>query len=164
MADYYLQLKIDGSDVKGESGDDKHSEWIEINSISFGITQPASSAASQGGSKPEGRSVHSDIVFTKMYDASSPKLSLACASGGRVDEAVFELCRATGEKTCYLKVTIKNGFISGWSVGGGGDIPSESVSLAFTEIEWEYKQLNPDDFKEKTTIGHKWNLKTNVGE
>lgn len=164
MADYYLQLKIDGAEIKGESGDENHSEWIEINSISFGISQPASSAASQGGSKPEGRSVHSDIVFTKMYDASSPKLSLACAGGKRVDEAVFELCRAAGEKVCYLKVTIKNGFISSWSVGGGGDIPSESVSIAYTEIEWEYKQLNPDDFSEKTTIGHKWNLKTNVGE
>lgn len=164
MADYYMKITIDGSEVKGESGDDKHSEWIEINSLSSGISQPASSAASQGGSKPEGRSVHSDIVVTKMYDASSPSLSLACAAGKRVDEVILELCRATGEKTCYLKITLKNGFISNWSIGGGGDIPSETLSLAFTEVEWEYKQLNPDDFKEKTTIGHKWNLKTNVGE
>jgi type VI secretion system secreted protein Hcp len=161
MPDYYMQIKIEGSEVKGESADDKHKEWIEINSLSSGITQPASSAASQGGSKPTGRSVHSDIVISKMYDASSPHLSLACARGSRVDEVVFELCRATGDKIPYLKITIKNGFISGWSIGGGGDVPSETVSIAFSEIEWEYKQLNPDDFKEKTTIGTKWNLSSN---
>jgi type VI secretion system secreted protein Hcp len=164
MADYYMQIKVDGSEIKGESGDDKHPEWIELNSVSFGITQPASTAASQGGAKPEGRSIHSDIVVTKIYDAASPKLSLACSAGKRVDEAIIELCRSTGEKTCYLKITIKNAFISNYSVGGGGDIPSETLSLSYTEIEWEYKQLNPDDFKEKTTIGHKWNLKTNTGE
>jgi type VI secretion system secreted protein Hcp len=164
MPDYYMQIKIDGSEVKGESADEGHKEWIEISSISHAISQPASSAASQGGAKPEGRSQHSDIVVTKMYDSASPKLSLACSSGKRVDEVVFELCRATGEKTCYLKITIKNGFISSYSIGGGGDIPTESLSIAYSEIEWEFNQLNPDDFAKKTTIGHKWNLKTNVGE
>ncbi|WP_367871337.1 Hcp family type VI secretion system effector [Luteolibacter sp. Populi] len=164
MPDYYLQLKIDGSEIKGESGDDAHAEWIEITSISHGISQAAASAASQGGAKPEGRSHHSDIVLTKMYDSSSAKIALACSAGKRVDEAVFELCRATGEKTCFLKITVKNAFISSYSISGGGDIPGESVSIAYTEIEWEYKQLNPDDFKEKTTIGHKWSLKTNTGE
>lgn len=164
MSDYYMQIKIDGSEVKGESGDDAHKEWIEISSISHGISQLAASAASQGGAKPEGRANHADIVVTKMYDAASPMLALACSAGKRVDEAVFELCRATGEKTCFLKITIKNGFISSQTISGGSDIPSESLSIAYTEIEWEYKQLNPDDFKEKTTIGHKWNLKTNTGE
>ncbi len=163
MADYYMQLKIKGEEIKGESGDEKHSEWIELTSISYGISQPYSSSASQGGAKPEGRSVHSDISVTKLYDASSPKLSLACATGAMVDEAIFELCRSTGEKTCYLKITMKNAFVSSVNVSGGGGPPGESVSFAFTEIEWEYKQLNPDDFSEKTTIGHSFNLKTNVG-
>jgi type VI protein secretion system component Hcp len=58
----------------------------------------------------------------------------------------------------------KNGFISSISMSGGGDVPMESVSIAYTEIEWEFNQLNPDDFGKKTTIGHKWNAKTNTGE
>ena len=91
-------------------------------------------------------------------------LAELAAAGKSPDEAVFELCRATGEKTCFLKITVKNAFISSITMSGGGDIPSESLSIAYTDIEWEYKQLNPDDFKEKTTIGHKWSLKTNTGE
>ncbi len=162
---YYMQLKIEGSEVKGESGDDKHPEWIEIESFSSGIVQPATTAAGLGGSKPEGRSIHSDIVVTKTLDSSSPKLALACAMGKRVDEATFEFCRATGkEHVTYLKIVVKNGFISSYTASGSGQYPSESLAIAFTEIEWEFKQLNPDDFSEKTTIGHKYSIKTNTGE
>lgn len=162
---YYMQIKIEGSEVKGESGDDKHKEWIELSSFSAGISQPASTSATLGGSKPEGRSVHSDIIVTKSLDASSSMLALACALGKRVDEATIEFCRATGkEHVTYLKVVIKNGFISSHSTSGGGEYPMESLAIAYTEIEWEYKQLNPDDFSEKTTIGHKYSLKTNTGE
>lgn len=164
MPDYYLKITINGDEVKGESSDDAHAEWIEISSLSESISQAASSAASQGGATPEGRSHHGDVVVTKQYDVSSPMLALACSTGMRVDEAVIELCRATGEKTSYLKITLKNGFISSYSFGGAGDTPDETISIAYTEIEWEYKQLNPDDFSEKTTVGHKYNLGTNVGE
>jgi type VI secretion system secreted protein Hcp len=106
MADYYMQIKIDGSEVKGEAVDQKHKDWIFLKSISFNIAQPTSTSASQGGAKPEGRCVHSELTITKDYDASSPKLSLACSAGKRVDEAVIELCRDKGEKVCYLKITL----------------------------------------------------------
>ena len=100
----------------------------------------------------------------RLNSAPPPAASRYHSWKFQVLEAVIELCRATGEKTCYLKVTLKNGFISSYSCGGAGDTPDESISIAYTEIEWEYKQLNPDDFSEKTTVGHKYNLGTNVGE
>ena len=30
MADYYMKITVDGSEIKGESGDEKHSEWIGV--------------------------------------------------------------------------------------------------------------------------------------
>jgi type VI protein secretion system component Hcp len=43
--DVYLQ--IDG--IKGESTDDKHRDWIECQSVQWGVLQPKSATASTGG-------------------------------------------------------------------------------------------------------------------
>ena len=43
--DAFLKL----STIPGESGDDKHKEWIEILSYSTGVSQPASGRDPQGG-------------------------------------------------------------------------------------------------------------------
>jgi len=162
--DYYMQIKIAGSEVKGESADDAHPEWIELDSISHSITQPSSGSSSSGGAKPEGRCQHGEFIFTKALDASSAKLYLALCKGDMVDELIVELCRSTGEKTCYMKYTFKNGFISSFSTSAAGDIPFETYGVSYTNVEWEYAQLNPDDFKVKTKISHKWNCDKNTGE
>ena len=40
-------LKIDG--IPGESGDEKHKDWIEILSFAHGLEQPAQATASSAG-------------------------------------------------------------------------------------------------------------------
>ena len=40
-------IKIDG--IPGESTDDKHKDWMEISTFSWGASQPASGTASYAG-------------------------------------------------------------------------------------------------------------------
>ncbi len=99
----------------------------------------------------------------KMLDQSSPKLVEACATGKHIPEATVELCSASGEKHTYMKYTLKDVLVSSVQNSGasGGDLrPTESVTLRFSEIVWEY---TPFDNKGKagTPVRTGWSLETN---
>ncbi len=63
-------LKIEG--IKGESTDDKHKDWIEILSYSWGVSQMASASASTSGGGTSQRADFQDISIVKTLDSSSP--------------------------------------------------------------------------------------------
>jgi len=104
--DVYLQ--IDG--IKGESNDDKHKEWIECQSVQWGVLQPKSATASTGGGHTAERCEHEDIVLAKLADLSSPILLQACSSGKTIARAKFEFMRADGqgERVKYFEIELKN--------------------------------------------------------
>ena len=71
-------LKITSPDVKGESKDDAHKDWIEVLSFSHGISQPTSSTRSSSGGAGSGRAnvqaaqatvatSELDLSYTKIY-------------------------------------------------------------------------------------------------
>lgn len=88
-------LKIDG--IPGESTDDKHKEWMEVSSFSWGAAQPTSPTASSAGGASIERATFSDVTIAKTFDKASPKLALACADGTHIKEIVIEFCRAGGD-------------------------------------------------------------------
>ena len=63
--------------IKGESHDDKHKDWIEIQSFSQDLLQPRSATASTSGGTTAARVNLSPIEITKTIDywqAETPKL------------------------------------------------------------------------------------------
>jgi type VI secretion system secreted protein Hcp len=44
----------------------------------------------------------------------------------------------------YLEVTLTNCMISGRTLSSGGDAPSESVSLSYTAVQYQYTSTNAD--------------------
>lgn len=89
--DVYLQ--IDG--IKGESGDEKHREWIECRSVSWEVKQSRSASSSTGGGHTVERCEHGEIVISKLADLSSPVLLQTCSSGETISTARIEFMRAT---------------------------------------------------------------------
>jgi len=152
-------LKI--GDIKGESSGDKtHDGWIEIQSFSFGAS---SSAGAVAGERSAGKSSFSDFSITKEIDKSSPKLFELVASGERIQDVTFELTTSGGtEKPVpYMTITLKDAIVSSYSVGGSeGTTPTESVSLNYGAIKFNYVQLD-----DRGGIGEKveasWNVVTN---
>ena len=84
--DGYLQIK----DAPGECTDDKHKDWIEIQSYSHHIHQPASATASSAGGATAERVEHGTFDFVHLLDKSSPKLFEFCCTGGRAATAAQE--------------------------------------------------------------------------
>ena len=142
--DYYL--KLDG--IEGESKDEKHGKQIEIDSFSWGVSNPGT--AGRGGGAGSVKADFSDVSFTKQVDKASPKLVAAAASGDHIKEAVLT-CRKAGGKAgqvAYLKVTMNDVMVSsyqtGGASGGGNSIPVDTFSLNWTKIKYEYMPQKED--------------------
>ena len=66
-------------DIKGESGDSKHKDEIEVLSYSWGVTNAGS--MSHGGGGGEGKATFHDLSFVHKIDKASPVLLQTCATG-----------------------------------------------------------------------------------
>lgn len=155
--DYFM--KIDG--IKGESGDSKHKDEVDVLSWSWGETQQGAHATGGGGGA--GKVVMQDFSFTKRVDKASAPLLLACASGQHI-KSVEMVCRKAGkDQQEYLKVTMSDVLISSYQVGGsqGDVVPVDQVSMNFSKIEMEYKSQKADGTLDAPTKAG-WDLKSNV--
>ncbi|MBV6323493.1 Hcp family type VI secretion system effector [Duganella violaceipulchra] len=156
-----VYLYIDG--IKGESNDDRHKDWIECKSVSFGVEQPKSATASTGGGHTAERCEHRDIVLSKLADLSSPILLQTCSAGRTIPKAKFEFMRADaqGERVKYFEIEIENVLIGAVSPAvEEGDILTEDVALKFSKVKWKYTQQKISGGAGGNTSGG-WDLASN---
>ena len=157
--DVYLQ--IDG--IKGESTDDKHKDWIEVQSVQWGVTQPKSATASTGGGHTAERCEHEDITLSKLADLSSPILLQVCSSGKTIPRAKIEFMRADGqgERIKYFEIELTNVLVGGVSPHvSEGDIMQETIGLKFSKVKWTYTQQKVSGGAGGNTSGG-WDLAAN---
>ncbi|HTS81433.1 MAG TPA: type VI secretion system tube protein Hcp [Myxococcaceae bacterium] len=123
--DYFL--KIDG--VPGESQDDKHKDWIEVLSFSWGT--------SRGGR------THQDFQVVKSMDKASPLLAMASCNGKSPGQAMF-VARKAGSTVEYLKIKLTDVIISSYNTAGSSDDnPVETVTLSFGTAEIQVASQTP---------------------
>ncbi len=159
--DAFIQL----GDIKGESNDDKHKDWIEVLSYGFGAQQSQSGTASSAGSLASSRVNIQNFSFTHNLDIASPKLFEYCCNGKTIPKVTITLNRAGGDKQKYMEYKLTEVIVT--SVGRGGDsgsdsqdVPTESVSLAFAKIEMTYTKIGTDG-KAAGNASAGWDLKAN---
>ena len=155
-------LKIEG--IPGESTDDKHKDWIEVLSFSWGVNQPKSSASTSGSRSAERADFH-DFTITKLLDKASPKLAIGCASGEHYKTATLEICRAGGDKIKYMEYKLSDVMITSYVPGGhsaGNEVlPIDEVHFTYGKIEWKYTQTDASTGKAKGDVAAGWDLNSN---
>jgi type VI secretion system secreted protein Hcp len=132
-------------DIKGESLDDKHKDWIEVLSFSAGITR-----RSQGG-----RPNIEDFKIVKKVDAASPLIFDAACEGGSVGNATFVARKAGKGQQEFLVIKMNDVIITSVQhTGAATDLPLEQVSLDFRSLEMEVTPENADGSQGKpvTTV------------
>ena len=141
-------IKIDG--VPGESTDDKHKDWIEVLSYSWGVAQPKSGAASTAGGASAERADFQDFSIVKVLDKASPKLALACArreahQGGH--SGTLSGRRRQGEvhgiQADQLHRQLR--YAAEALPRAERPLPLEEVAFNYGKIEWTYTQQKRDD-------------------
>jgi type VI secretion system secreted protein Hcp len=159
---YDVFLKI--GDIKGESVDEKHKDWIDASSFQFGIGVGVSRPS--GGGAEVSKPTLSEIVVTKSLDRSSPALFIGCALGTRHSEVKLEL-KVPSLSAPFYRITLSNVIVSGVSNSGaaGSDSkPSESISLNFEKIKIEYFVQDPKGGIIETVAPVTWNVSNNSKE
>lgn len=158
--DAFMQLE----GIKGESTDDKHKEWLEIQDYGFGASQDRSGSASSAGNLSSARVSIQDFTFSHNLDLASPKLFEYCCTGQVIPKVTVTLNRSGGEKTKYMEYKLTDVLVSSISRGGssqsGEDVPTECVTLAFGKLEMTYTKIGVDG-KVAGNASAGWDLKAN---
>jgi len=141
--------------LKGQSTSAQHAGQIVGLQFLFQLTAPHDA----GTGRASGRRQYAPVVFTKMWDASSPQLVEAAATGEVFPLVEFDFVRTAsdGKESVYETIKLTDAMISGIKryIGfpDAGESPDqrhlEDVSLTFQKIEVsnnEAKTIAMDDW------------------
>jgi len=134
-------------DIKGESADVKHKDEIEVMSFSWGLSNVAAALTDGGsaGGAVAGRATFQHLSIEHTIDKASPLLIRACATGTHLKDATITHRKAGKGPHEFLVVKLNDVMIAGVSHGGQSGQPAlETVTLAFTKIELEYRPQKAD--------------------
>jgi len=139
--EYFLDLE----GIKGESQAAKHKDHIEIHSWSWGEHNPTSV---EGSGLSAGKVSFSELSITKPVDKASAKLLELCCTGKHIPKGTLFCAKSTGDKNPvdYLKIALEEVHIASHQHGGssGDPVGSESLSLAFLQMEYDYSIQQKD--------------------
>jgi type VI secretion system secreted protein Hcp len=137
-ADYFLKL----GDIKGEATCDKHKEWIEIHSFSWGEKQGGSDQHVGHGA---GKVQMDELTLSMGVNKASAELMLSCASGHHIKKAELSCCKAGKVQHEYLRIELEDILVTSYHISGHeGSAVSENFSLKFNKIKFEYKEQKAD--------------------
>jgi type VI secretion system secreted protein Hcp len=138
-----LFIKFDG--VDGEANDKDHKNWSDLLSFSWGLHKAGAGATGQ--TRRRGVVTVEDVVCTKEYDKSTPKLSEAVCTGKVFPKVEIHDTTTYGDgaRATFLKYELKNVAVSSMttSAAGGGDaVPTDTFSLNFEEVKQTYVEYD----------------------
>ena len=149
-------LKLEG--VEGESTHQDHKGEIAL--VSWGWNASNASSVTSGSGSGTGKAQAGELSFVHNYDKASPVLAKKLAQGVHFGSAVLTARKSGDGQKDFLKVTMKEVFVTGIAPSAGSDgAIAEHVSLSYGSIEFAYK---PQD--DKGALGGEvkfsWNTKT----
>jgi type VI secretion system secreted protein Hcp len=156
----------DFGDIKGESTDKEHKDWVSILKYDHAVTQPPSVTQKSAGGRSAEEVDHSEFSIVKLVDAATPKLYEAACKGTHIPQVVIELWRSGGDKPVkYMEFKLKEVLISGvihnGDPTGAAQFPTETVKLSYGYIEWTYTKQKPDG-SAAGNVAAKWNVAQGV--
>lgn len=131
-SDYFLE--IDG--VKGEVSGKGLGGSIELLSWSWGASSPSGKSVCAQG-----------LTVSKNEDSTTDDLVNALNTGSSFSDATLSMVRSGGETQVVNHTIVFRGVkVTSYQSGGagGGDTPTESLSLSYLEAEGSYFPLEPD--------------------
>lgn len=138
--DTFLDIK----EIPGDSTDAAHPDAMVINAFEFSETNKATQA--RGGGRGSGKVEMSDVKIEKPVCKASSLLALACAIGQHLPEATITVRRAGGAQEEYMTILLKENLITSYSISsvGGNEVPVETFTINFDQIEWTYTPQKAD--------------------
>jgi len=148
--------------INGDSVVAGHEKWITISSLQLGVGR-AISVTGGGGDRETSNPSFSELTLTKSTDIASADIFMQAVCGMSLGKAEIHFLQTGGadkKQQVYLKIELTDAIISSYSASSGGDRPSESFSINFTQISYQYDAFSGD--KITTGTPKKWDLAKNA--
>ena len=158
MADIFAKI----GDIKGESIDAKHKDEIEVLSYSWGVANSGTTAPGGGGAGA-GKATFQDLHISHNIDKASPALFKACATGTHLKDGTITHRHPGKGQQEFLVIKLNDIVITGVSHSSFAGQPgpgTESVSLAFAKVQFEYRPQKADGSLD-AGVHFKYDLKNN---
>jgi type VI secretion system secreted protein Hcp len=141
--------------IQGESAIKGHEGEIDVLSWNWGLTQSASAHVGSGAGS--GSADVKDLRITKYVDKASPILLQECFKGSDQTTAVLTVIKVGGKAPVeFVKITM-DGTVFLSSVSTGDPLPNdrytETVTLNFSHVKFEYTTQNADQSKGASVAG-----------
>jgi type VI protein secretion system component Hcp len=150
MSFYFVRFSKPGGlgFIPGNSKIKFRSDWIEVESLSWGMRGRSTGAATRSSPDP--------VVFTRPVDSLSPTFMKLSVIGQSIDQIVFEM--AKDDNTLQLRVTLTDTEISGYHSLNNTGAPQAMEAVEITYVKIEFQNIAPPetDTTEPDKIG--WDL------
>ncbi len=148
--EYFLRI----GDIKGESIEKSHKDWIDIDSFSWNITNTGTTQ--YGGA----RATFAPFSWTQQLDKSVPPMFVAVASGKFYPQAILEVQDASRLSGVFFKMEFDDVLLTRLNIAGSGDRPDVAAAFEFSRLTMTYRPTNPDGSLGAPVVGG-WDLKSN---
>lgn len=141
-------LKLDPL-VEGGSRHSKFAKQIEVESFSWGVSNPPFDG------KTDLPAVQQDLNVMAVVDRQSPKLFEACAKGTHFNTAELSVVEEGENQQLFYKVVLSEVVLTSYQVSSSaraGD-PMESFSLSFRKLTNEFRAQKEDGSLEPPIVG-----------
>jgi type VI secretion system secreted protein Hcp len=156
-------LKLPG--IAGSSTDDKHKGEIDVSSFAFALGRGGDGTGSSGapiGTSPPTKGRLQTLRIDKVYDAASPKLLAAAATGRHIRSATLTF-RRTGDAgdLAFLTYTLTDVQVTSYDQGGKDgddrDLGSLEEEVGFTAAHVHATEQTVDaDGKKGPVVSADW--------
>ncbi len=152
---------LDLPDIPGDSSIKGFEKKIECTSFSHGVSAQVTYDVSNEN-RTSGRPSHQDLTLTKYVDSATPLINQKCCEGANLGTVTVTIGRNdSGTILPFLIYTLDDCIISSASCsGGGGDKPTESISLNYSAIDWTYVSQKEAGGQAGKIVGV-WDVSTN---
>lgn len=142
--EYFMRLSGGTPGIFGESVTKGYENWIELDSVAWGVT--ANTSWTQGGGASVGKPNPGDLMWSQSFDSSVPAMYSYLLSGKAVQLATVEYVhQGDSGPVTYLQLAMSGLFFTGLAFNGG-DV---SGSAVFKTITMTYWPLASDGTREK---------------
>jgi len=129
-----IYMNYDSLAVKGDVTADGWQDWIELNSLQWGVGRGIGSPTGGSQDRESAAPSISEIVVAKAQDKATGKLLTEAYQGKGVKVVIDFVKTDQGKLAKYLTYELTDTMISGYSLSSGGDRPTESLSLNFVTV------------------------------
>ncbi len=143
-----MSIFVNYEGIKGEASDPGHKDWMDVETISWGVGRNITSATSTQGDRESSNAVIHDLQITRLMDKSTPKLFIESCCGTGKEVKIHLSKTGTGSGTdVYMEYTLKNALISNYNVTAATqstERPLETLTISFIDVEVKYTPYDED--------------------